>query len=176
MGSSIVRCVDCCWAGRGGQGVLLQWLQVTAVPLGVFLLGACTWGVIESLVPWRSLTGHRQGHSTSNAIDHELPTIDSSRDGSGEQIVSNFINRVLHECTNFAGLVTSCTPSYSSIKFYSASTRDHLKFVDSNCIHAGMFDPIHLFANSILYLYLIPQSLELMWDANSLISTCKLWF
>ena len=90
--SKIPRCVDCCFARRGGQGVLLQWLQVTAVPLGVFLLGACTWGVIETSAPWRSLTGHREHHS-SDAADQgdeirpasELPTIDSRRGRSGEQ-------------------------------------------------------------------------------------------
>ena len=89
--SKIPRYVDCCFARRDGQGLQLQWLQVTMGPLEVFLLGACTWGVIETSVPWRGLTRHKEHHLSDTADQgdelrpaSELPTINSSRGESAK--------------------------------------------------------------------------------------------
>ncbi|KAG0579325.1 hypothetical protein KC19_4G090700 [Ceratodon purpureus] len=67
------------------QDMMIEWLRITAVPLGVFLMGACTWGCIKNSVVWRSLTCERREVSIApEALEMqptELPS-NSSRDGS----------------------------------------------------------------------------------------------
>ncbi|KAG0579321.1 hypothetical protein KC19_4G090500 [Ceratodon purpureus] len=67
------------------QDMMIEWLRITAVPLGVFLMGACIWGCIKNSVVWRSITCERRDVSIApKALEMqptELPS-NSSRDGS----------------------------------------------------------------------------------------------
>jgi hypothetical protein len=84
-----------CLGDRSQLQGMLQWLQITAVPLGVFLIGACTWSCIKNCIKncVRSVTGRRGDFSDASEttpdsdemLTAECPD-DSSHDGSGEQI------------------------------------------------------------------------------------------
>jgi hypothetical protein len=94
-----------CLGDRSQLHGTLQWLQITAVPLGVFLIGACTWSCIKNSVVWRSVTGRREDFSDAPETpegDEVLPAErpnDSSHDRySGEEI--RIVLYVLH-FTNF---------------------------------------------------------------------------
>ena len=68
--------------------MMIEWLRITAVPLGVFLMGACIWGCIKNSVVWRSITCERRDVSIApKALEMqptELPS-NSSRDESGDK-------------------------------------------------------------------------------------------
>ncbi|KAG0618795.1 hypothetical protein M758_4G091600 [Ceratodon purpureus] len=68
------------------QDKVLNWLNITLVPLGVSLIGLCIWGCIKKSEIWRSLTcEHRSASIAPEANEmrsaHELPN-NSSHDGS----------------------------------------------------------------------------------------------
>lgn len=75
--------------------LVVEWLKITAVPLLVFLIGACIWGCIKNTTAWRMLAEGGGGvMSARNSEAGEVAQADSSRpidnmnrDAIGEQIV-----------------------------------------------------------------------------------------
>ncbi|KAG0623882.1 hypothetical protein M758_3G208300 [Ceratodon purpureus] len=65
---------DSMGATARNQETVLQWVQITVVPLGVFLLGACIWGIIQHTAAslGNSFTGFGEGPpETDNQVSAE---------------------------------------------------------------------------------------------------------
>ncbi|KAG0584424.1 hypothetical protein KC19_3G208400 [Ceratodon purpureus] len=73
---------DSMGATARNQETVLQWVQITVVPLGVFLLGACIWGIIQHTAAslGNSFTGFGEGQpETDNQVSTENHLISNVR-------------------------------------------------------------------------------------------------
>jgi len=112
-----------CKIVRRGEHIT-EWLKITAVPLLVFLIGACIWGCIENTAAWRVLTADGGG-STQNEVLGEVrsesPRAISNNEAArgeqfGEQIAWSSIERLRGSEANLI-LATTYETLFSNAMF-----------------------------------------------------------